>query len=91
MSEALVALGAAAIGAAAGLTGALIQARRQRQVETLKLEAMRQADSEKERRLAVAELARALSHALQTMNWFTWEADNRPPSLRAGSNPTIPP
>jgi hypothetical protein len=78
MSEALVALGAATIGAVAGLSGAFITARQQRRLDELRFLHVRRADDEKERRLAVAELARSLSVVLHTMSWFTWEADNRP-------------
>jgi hypothetical protein len=78
VGEALVALSAAAIGAAAGLLGAFIAAREQRQLDVLRFRHERRTDAEKEKRLAVADLARALSAVLQTMNWFTWDADNRP-------------
>jgi hypothetical protein len=78
MSEALVALGAAAIGATAGLLGAFISARQQRRLDEVRFLQERRAEDNKNERLAVAELARALSRVLQTMNWFTWEADNRP-------------
>jgi hypothetical protein len=78
VSEALLALSAAAIGAGAGLLGAFITAREQRRLDVFRFGHERRTDAEKEKRLAVADLARILSAVLQTMNWFTWEADNRP-------------
>jgi hypothetical protein len=78
VSEALLALSAAAIGAGAGLLGAFITAREQRRLDVFRFGHERRTDAEKEKRLAVADLARILSAVLQTMSWFTWEADNRP-------------
>ncbi len=78
MSDALVALGAAAIGATTGLLGALITARHQLKLNALKFIEERRSEDEKQKRLAVADLARALSRAIQAMSWFTWQAQHRP-------------
>ena len=73
-----MALSAAAIGALAGVLGAFVTAREQRRLDLLRFGHERRTAAEKEKRLAMAELARTLSAVLQAMNWFTWEADNRP-------------
>ena len=78
MSEALVALAAAAIGATTGLLGAFVTGRQQQRLESLRLSAERQAEEEKQTRLAVADLARTLSHVIQVTSWFAWEAEYRP-------------
>lgn len=78
MSEALVALGAALIGASAGLLGAYVQGRQQRGLDELRLAEQRRIDRRERERLAVADLAGSLSRLLQLMNWFTWEAEHRP-------------
>ena len=78
MSEALVALGAALIGATAGLGGAYVQGRQQRRLDEVRLAEQRRVARDERERLAVADLARSLSRVLQLMNWFTWEAEHRP-------------
>ena len=45
--------------------------------------AERRAEDEKQERLAIADLARALTRVIQLMSWFTWEAEFRP--SRVGS------
>jgi hypothetical protein len=92
MDEPTAAILGAAIGGASGLTVALLTGWRQSRLEYQKwlraredeqrkwLQA-REDDKQKEIRLAIVELTKNLSIALQAMEWLTWKAENAPNSL----------
>ena len=77
MGTELAAVIPALVALISGLAGGYITGRRQAKLEYTKWIRSRADDHERESRLAVAELTRALGAATHSMGWLTWGAENR--------------